>query len=79
MEGRYGLCMAGGGWIFGRLIDGVQAEPARVPLAGTSVQKLPEDLTDEQVIFLVDIVPTSYEVGTASGRAVRWRSCGAAS
>jgi alcohol dehydrogenase len=26
MEGRYGLCMPGGGWIFGHLIDGLQAE-----------------------------------------------------
>lgn len=24
MEGRYGLCMAGGAWIFGYLIDGHQ-------------------------------------------------------
>jgi threonine dehydrogenase-like Zn-dependent dehydrogenase len=30
MEGRYGLCMAGGGWTFGHLIDGLQAEFARV-------------------------------------------------
>ena len=31
-EGRYGLCTGGGGWILGHLIDGVQAEYARVPL-----------------------------------------------
>src|SRR5262245_18496117 len=24
-EGRYGLCTGGGGWIFGHLIDGLQA------------------------------------------------------
>ena len=32
-EGRYGQCQGGGGWIFGHLIDGVQAEYARVPFA----------------------------------------------
>ena len=41
-EGRYGLCTGGGGWIFGHLIDGLQAEYARVPFADTSVYKLPD-------------------------------------
>jgi alcohol dehydrogenase len=67
-EGRYGLCMGGGGWIFGHLIDGLQAEFARVPFADTSVHKLPPELTDEQVVFLADILPTAYEVGVLSGR-----------
>src|ERR671910_634575 len=62
-EGRYGLCTGGGGWIFGHLIDGLQAEYARVPFADTSVYKLPTELTDEQVVFLADILPTAYEVG----------------
>ena len=38
--GRYGLC-EGGGWILGHLIDGVQAEYARIPFADTSVYKIP--------------------------------------
>ena len=42
-EGHYGLCMGGGGWIFGHLIDGLQAEFARVPFADTSVYKVPRD------------------------------------
>jgi alcohol dehydrogenase len=67
-EGRYGLCTGGGGWIFGHLIDGLQAEYARVPFADTSVYKLPPDLTDEQVVFLADILPTAYEVGVLAGR-----------
>jgi alcohol dehydrogenase len=66
-EGRYGLCTGGGGWIFGHLIDGLQAEHARVPFADTSVYKVPAELTDEQVLFLADILPTSYEVGVLSG------------
>jgi alcohol dehydrogenase len=67
-EGRYGLCSGGGGWIFGHLIDGLQAEYARVPFADTSVYKVPEGLTDEQVLFVADILPTAFEVGVIAGR-----------
>ena len=67
-EGRYGLCTGGGGWIFGHLIDGLQAEYARVPFADTSVYKVPAELSDEQVLFLADILPTAYEVGVLNGR-----------
>jgi alcohol dehydrogenase len=56
------------GWIFGHLIDGTQAEYARVPFAETSVHKVPEGVTDEQVLFLTDILPTGYEVGVRNGR-----------
>ena len=66
-EGRYGQCIGGGGWIFGHLIDGLQAEYARVPFADNSVYKVPEELTDEQVLFLADILPTAYEVGVLNG------------
>jgi alcohol dehydrogenase len=69
-EGHYGLCTGGGGWIFGHLIDGLQAEFARVPFADTSVYKVPEGLSDEQVLFLADILPTAYEVGVLNGRVV---------
>ena len=67
-EGRYGLCTGGGGWIFGHLINGLQAEYARVPFADTSVYKVPEELSDEDVLFLADILPTSFEVGVLNGR-----------
>jgi alcohol dehydrogenase len=66
-EGRYGQCLGGGGWIFGYLIDGLQAEYARVPFADTSVYKVPKELSDEQVLFLADILPTAYEVGVLNG------------
>ena len=66
-EARYGLCTGGGGWILGHLIDGLQAEYARVPFADTSVYKVPDELTDEQVLFLADILPTAYEVGVIAG------------
>jgi len=67
-EARYGQCLGGGGWIFGHLIDGLQAEYARVPFADNSVYKVPEDLSDEQVLFLSDILPTAYEVGVLNAR-----------
>jgi alcohol dehydrogenase len=67
MESRFGLCTGGGGWIFGHLIDGLQAELARVPFADTSVYKVPEELTDDQVLFLADILPTAFEVGVLAG------------
>jgi alcohol dehydrogenase len=67
-EGHPGQCTGGGGWIFGHLIDGLQAEFARVPFADTSVYKVPETLTDEQVLFLADILPTALEVGVLNGR-----------
>jgi alcohol dehydrogenase len=66
-EGRYGQCLGGGGWIFGHLIDGLQAEYARVPFADNSVYKVPARLSDEQVLFLADILPTSFEVGVLNG------------
>jgi alcohol dehydrogenase len=67
-EARYGQCLGGGGWIFGHLIDGLQAEYARVPFADNSVYKLPEHISDEQALFLSDILPTAYEVGVLNGR-----------
>ncbi len=66
-EGHYGLCTGGGGWIFGHTIDGLQAERARVPFADTSVYKVPDGLTDEDVLFLADILPTAFEVGVLNG------------
>ncbi len=66
-QGRYGQCLGGGGWIFGHTIDGVQAEYARVPFADNSVYKLQDDLSDEQVLFLADILPTAFEVGVLNG------------
>src|SRR5581483_7650721 len=39
---------------------GGQAEYARVPFADVGPIKVPEHLTDEQVLFLSDIFPTGY-------------------
>jgi alcohol dehydrogenase len=66
-EARFGQCLDGGGWILGHLIDGVQAEYARVPFADASTYVVPEGVSDEQVLYLTDILPTAYEVGVLSG------------
>ena len=39
---------------------GGQAEYARVPFADVGPLKVPDSLTDEQVLFLSDILPTAY-------------------
>ncbi|BDC34214.1 glutathione-dependent formaldehyde dehydrogenase [Candidatus Dependentiae bacterium Noda2021] len=40
--------------------QGMQAEQVRVPFADVNLVKIPDNLTDEQVILLSDILPTSY-------------------
>ncbi len=66
-QGMYSHCR-NGGWVFGRTIHGLQAEYARAPYADTSLYKVPDELTDEQVLFLADILPTSYECGVLNGQ-----------
>jgi alcohol dehydrogenase len=66
-QAMYGQCVSGGGWILGHLIDGVQAELARIPFADNSLYQVPEGLSDEQVLFISDIVPTGFEVGVLNG------------
>jgi alcohol dehydrogenase len=60
--------VGGIGWIFGHLIDGTQAESVRVPFADTSLYAVPENVTNEQAIFLADSLPTGYEVGVLAGQ-----------
>ncbi len=62
-RGRYGQCLGGGGWILGHLIDGVQAEYARIPFSDLSTHPLPDELSDDVAVLLADVLPTSYEVG----------------
>jgi alcohol dehydrogenase len=66
-RGMYSQCLNGGGWILGHLVDGVQAEYARVPFADNSLYEVPEGLSDEQVLFLADILPTGFEIGVLNG------------
>ena len=55
-----------GGWRFGNTIDGAQAEYLRVPNAQANLAKIPDDLTDEQVVLLADIASTGF-AGAESG------------
>ena len=66
-EGRYGQCLGTGGWVLGHKIDGTQAEYVRVPFVDTSAYKVPDGLSDEEVLMLADILPTGYEVGVLNG------------
>ncbi|QNJ96505.1 zinc-dependent alcohol dehydrogenase family protein (plasmid) [Mycolicibacterium fluoranthenivorans] len=66
-RGSYGQCLGGGGWILGHLVHGTQAEYVRVPFADNSTHKVPDTVSDEQMIVLADILPTAYEVGVRNG------------
>jgi threonine dehydrogenase-like Zn-dependent dehydrogenase len=46
---------------------GGQAEYARVPFADVGPIKVPEDLTDDQVVFLSDVLPTGYMAAEMCG------------
>ncbi|WP_329069926.1 alcohol dehydrogenase catalytic domain-containing protein [Streptomyces sp. NBC_01429] len=66
-EARYGQCLGGGGWVLGHLINGTQAEYARLPFADLSVHPLPGALASKDAVLLADIFPTAYEVGVLNG------------
>ncbi len=59
---------------------GGQAEYLRVPYANVGPLKVPEDLSDEQVLFLTDILPTAYWGnligGVKEGSTVTVLGCG---
>lgn len=59
--------VGGIGWVLGHLVDGTQAELVRVPFGDTSLHRVPQGLSDEEVIFLSDIFPTGYEMGVRNG------------
>jgi alcohol dehydrogenase len=67
-EGHYGQCRNGGGWILGHLIDGVQAEFARLPFADLSAYRLAQNVSDDAAAMIADILPTAYEVGVLNGQ-----------
>jgi alcohol dehydrogenase len=55
-----------GGWRFGNTINGAQAEYLLVPHAQANLAKIPDGLTDEQVLLLADIASTGFS-GAESG------------
>ena len=49
-----------GGWALGCRMDGGQAEYVRVPYADQGLNKIPDTVTDEQALFVGDVLATGY-------------------
>ena len=49
-----------GGWALGCRIDGGQAEYVRVPYADQGLNHIPENVTNEQALFVGDILATGF-------------------
>lgn len=49
-----------GGWALGCRIDGGQAELVRVPYADQGLNRIPENVSDEQALFVGDILATGF-------------------
>ena len=56
-----------GGFQFGNLIHGCQAEYVRVPFAQFNMAKVPQDISDEQALFVGDILSTGLGVCERAG------------
>jgi threonine dehydrogenase-like Zn-dependent dehydrogenase len=79
--GQCGACLSGhtsqcghgegyealGGWRFGNTINGAQAQYLRVPYAQANLARIPDELSDEQVVLLADIASTGFS-GAESAR-----------
>jgi threonine dehydrogenase-like Zn-dependent dehydrogenase len=78
--GQCGACLSGhlsqcghgaghsalGGWRLGNTLDGAQAEYVRVPSAQANLARIPDELSDEEVVLLSDIASTGFS-GAESG------------
>ncbi|HIY87550.1 MAG TPA: alcohol dehydrogenase [Candidatus Bacteroides pullicola] len=49
-----------GGWALGCRIDGGQAEYVRVPHADQGLDRIPDGVTDEQALFVGDVLATGF-------------------
>jgi len=56
-----------GGWRFGNTINGAQAEYLLVPNAQANLAKIPDGVSDEQVVLLADIASTGIGGAEAGG------------
>src|SRR6202163_2188672 len=73
--GQCGDCLSGhwsqcggliGGWKFGNTIHGAQAEYLLVAHAQANLAKIPDELTDEQVVLLADIASTGISAAESA-------------
>ncbi len=73
-SGIYGYSHTTGGY------DGGQAEYVRVPFADVGPMKIPDDMTEEDVLLLSDVLPTGYQAAemaaTAPGATIAVFGCG---
>ena len=51
---------ANGGWALGCRIDGGQAEYVRVPYANQGLNRIPDAVSDEQALFVGDVLATGF-------------------
>lgn len=58
-RGIYSQCISGS-WLFGYKIGGCQADYVRVPYADAGMHLIPDELEDEDVLFVGDILSTGY-------------------
>ena len=56
-----------GGWALGCRIDGGQAEYVRVPYADCGLTPIPPSVSDEQALFVGDVLATGYWAAGISG------------
>lgn len=56
-----------GGWKFGNVIDGCQAEYVRVPDAMANLSPIPDSLNDEHVLMCPDIMSTGFSGAERGG------------
>ena len=73
--GQCSFCLSGhwsqcggpiGGWKFGNTINGAQAEYLLVPHAQANLAKIPDELSDEQVVLLADIASTGISAAESA-------------
>ena len=55
-----------GGWALGCRIDGGQAEYVRVPHANQGLNRIPDSVSDEQALFVGDILATGFWAASIS-------------
>jgi alcohol dehydrogenase len=62
-----GSYQAIGGWRFGNTIDGCQAEYVLVPNAQANLAKIPDGVTDQEVLMCPDIMSTGFSAAERGG------------
>ena len=67
LSGNWSQCGGAiGGWKFGNTINGAQAQYLRVPHAQANLAKIPDELSDEQVVLLADIASTGISAAESA-------------